>query len=58
MDFREIDVNSEKVKKTMFLQIRVVSQETRLNPSHLDDLYNLFKVGQKWNSHFGIITRP
>lgn len=27
-------------------QIRVVSQEVRLNASQLDELYNLFKVSQ------------
>lgn len=28
-------------------QIRVVSQEVRLNASQLDELYNLFKVSPK-----------
>lgn len=29
------------------LQIRVVSQEVRLNASQLDELYNLFKVSTR-----------
>lgn len=36
----------------MCFQIRVVSQEVRFSASQLDELYNLFKVGQKHNANF------